>query len=251
MTTDSADTPRAVAPGGAGPAGARPLPNLALHRTSAAEQVADRLTGLILEGQLRSGDRLRESALSQSLGISRNSVREGIRLLEQGRLVRYEMHRGAVVATPTVAELDDLYRTRLHLETLAAGAVATPERVAGLDAAFERLVAAAHTRQPREIVAADMGFHAELIARLESARLSAFFESIATEMGFYLLILSHVDEEPEHVDEAVLAHHRHLVDTLRSGDVHRAQRAVREHLQQNHDRIRDILEKNLAAPSAR
>lgn len=226
-------------------------PMLSLTRTSAAEQVADRLTTLILEGQLRSGERLRESALSQSLGISRNSVREGIRLLEQGRLVRYEMHRGAVVATPTIAELDDLYRTRTHLETLAAAVVATPEQIEALDTAFERLVAAAQTRQARDIVTADMAFHSELVARLGSTRMSGFFDAIATEMGFYLLILSHVDAEPEHVDEAVLAHHRTLLEMLRSGDTDAAQRAVRAHLEGNHARIRDILEKDLAASSAK
>lgn len=250
MSTDTVGSSDGATADDARVAAGRPLPVLALTRTSAAEQVADRLTTLILEGQMRAGDRLRESALSQRLGISRNSVREGIRLLEQGRLVRYEMHRGAVVATPTVEELDDLYRTRIHLETLAAATPATPEHIEALERAFESLAAAARTRQAREIVAADMAFHAELVARLGSARISRFFESIATEMGYYLLILSHVDEEPEHVDEAVLDHHRALTDLLRSGDTARAQEAVRAHLTQNHARIRDILERDLAGPSA-
>lgn len=223
----------------AGPAGpAMPSP---LQRTSAAEQVADLLTGLILDGTLGAGERLRESALSKRLEISRNSVREGIRLLEQGRLVRYEMHRGAVVATPSIEELDDLYRTRLHLETLAAGVVPTPEQTAELERAFEGLTAAARTGQAREIVTADLAFHSTLVARLGSARISAFFQTIATEMGYYLLILSHVDEEPQHVDEAVLAHHRVLLDAALSGDAEAAQAALAAHLHENHERIRQIL----------
>lgn len=213
-----------------------------LHRTSAAEQVADLLTGLILDGTLGAGERLRESALSQTLGISRNSVREGIRLLEQGRLVHYEMHRGAVVATPSIAELDDLYRTRMHLETLAAGVVPTPEQTADLERAFELLVAAARTGQAREIVAADMAFHSTLVARLGSPRLSAFFQTVTTEMGYYLLILSHVDDEPGHVDEAVLAHHRVLLDAALAGDTDAARTALVAHLEENHQRIRQILQ---------
>ncbi len=215
---------------------------MALHRTSAAEQVADRLTSLILDGTIGAGERLRESTLAQTLGISRNSVREGIRLLERGRLVRYEMHRGAVVVTPSIAELDDLYRTRIHLETLAASTPSTPEQIAALERAFEGLVAAAHTGQAREIVAADMAFHAALVARLGSARIDAFFETVATEMGYYLLILSHTDDEPGRVDEAVLAHHRRLLETVVSGDAEAARRALAEHLEGNHRRIRQILE---------
>lgn len=214
---------------------------LTLNRTSAAEQVADRLTGLILDGTLGAGERLRESALSQILGISRNSVREGIRLLERGRLVRYEMHRGAVVVTPSIAELDDLYRTRMHLETLAAGVEPNPEQSAGLARAFDELVTAARTGQAREIVAADMAFHSALVARLGSARIDAFFETVATEMGYYLLILSHTDDEPGRVDEAVLAHHRRLLETVLSGDREAARAALAEHLEENHRRIRQIL----------
>lgn len=212
-----------------------------LQRTSAAEQVADLLTGLILDGTLGAGERLRESSLSKALEISRNSVREGIRLLEQGRLVRYEMHRGAVVATPSIEELDDLYRTRLHLETLAVAAPPTPEHTGDLERAFEALTAAARTGQAREIVTADLAFHSTLVARLGSARISAFFQTIATEMGYYLLILSHVDDEPGRVDEAVLSHHRVLLDAVLSGDTDAAKEALAAHLHENHERIRQIL----------
>lgn len=244
-TRDDERSPQQPSPAGA--ADRLGLTPLALHRTSAPEQVADRLTALILDGTLGAGERLRESALSQALGISRNSVREGIRLLEQGRLVRYEMHRGAVVVTPSIADLDDLYRTREHLESLAAAAPPTPEQQAALAHAFEELVAAARSGQAREIVRADMAFHATLVARLGSERLSAFFDTVTTEMGYYLLILSHTDDEPGRVDEAVLSHHRRLLEALGSGDAEAARAAVIDHLASNHRRIRDILEASGAA----
>lgn len=215
---------------------------MALHRASAAEQVADRLTALILDGTIGPGERLRESALAQTLDISRNSVREGIRLLERGRLVKYEMHRGAVVVTPSVPELDDLYRTRMHLEMLAVAVEPSPEQVAALEGAFERLVAAANTRSAREVVAADLAFHAALVARLGSARIDAFYETVATEMGYYLLILSHADDEIGRVDEAVLEHHRLLLETLLAGDAEAGAEALAAHLAENHERIRQILE---------
>jgi DNA-binding GntR family transcriptional regulator len=241
----AAALPQAPSGSGHGPA------PLALHRTSAAEQAADRLTALILDGTLGAGERLRESALAERLGVSRNSVREGIRLLERGRLVRYEMHRGAVVATPSIAELDDLFRTRLHLETLAVGVEPAPEHTSSLERAYAALEAAARTGQAREIVAADMAFHAALVAGLGSARLNAFFASVTTEMGYYLLILSHADDEPGHVDEAVLSHHRRLLDTILSGDVEAARTAIAGHLHENHERIRQILEAGGAGSGVR
>ena len=149
-------------------------------------------------------------------------------------LARDYAHRRHVFGRP-------LAEQPLHLETLAVGAERTPERVAALEGAFEALVAAASTGQAREIVAADMAFHAAIVDGLGSARLSAFFASLTTELGYYLLILSHTDDEPGHVDEAVLAHHRRLLDTALSGDVEGARAALAGHLHENHQRIRQIL----------
>ncbi|QZY50751.1 GntR family transcriptional regulator [Leucobacter tenebrionis] len=216
-------------------------PALVLQRASAAEQVADRLTALILEGTIGPGERLRESTLAQTLDISRNSVREGIRLLERGRLVKYEMHRGAVVVTPSIEELDDLYRTRLHLESLGVGVEATPAHTAALERAFEHLVDAADTGSARAVVAADLAFHSTLVARLGSARIDSFFETVMTETGYYLLILSHADDEIGRIDEAVLDDHRLLLEAVRSGDAGEARRALTAHLRSNHERIRQIL----------
>lgn len=220
---------------------------LSLNRVSAAEQVADLLTAKILDGTLAAGQRLRESTLASTLGISRNSVREGLRLLEQGRLLRYEMHRGAVVTTPSVDELDDLYRTRLHLETAAAAIPPTPLQAAALQSAFDALVAAGLAGQARELVAADMTFHAAIVALLGSHRLDAFYRTVATEMGYYLLLLSYTDDEHQRADELIVQHHRALLEVILSGDAERARDAVSAHLRANHARIRQILDATAVA----
>ncbi|WOF23373.1 GntR family transcriptional regulator [Microbacterium betulae] len=215
--------------------------SLHLTRTSAAEHVAELLTRRILDGTLRAGERLTESAFTSSLGYSRNSVREGIRLLEQSRLVRYEMHRGAVVATPSLDELDDLYRARTHLEGAAVVAPASAESGARLRAAFATLAEAAHSGGPRDLVAADMAFHAEIVAMLGSRRIDAFYRTITTEMGYYLLLLSYTDDEHRRADELVVPQHRALLEAIASGDASRARATVLDHLRENHERIREIL----------
>ena len=68
--------------------------------TSAAELVSDRLSKLVVTRALSVGELLRDCQLANRLEISRNSLREGIRLLEQSRFVKYEMHCGAVVIAP-------------------------------------------------------------------------------------------------------------------------------------------------------
>lgn len=75
--------------------------DIKLRRTTTAQQVADGLSELIMSGRFEPGTRLRESAIAAELGVSRNTVREAVRVLQLGGLVRHEVNRGAVVITPT------------------------------------------------------------------------------------------------------------------------------------------------------
>jgi len=172
------------------------LDELVLHRVSTAQQVADGLSEMILNGNLAPGAPLRESAIAASLGISRNTVREAVRILEQGGLVRRpEMHRGASVVEPSDEELADLYKARLKLEVMAAGEDNTPESVAEVRAAFDAMVEAAELRQLKLIVERDLALHAAIVRRLGSRRIDAFYEQLALQLRFFLMVLSVEDLE--------------------------------------------------------
>jgi DNA-binding GntR family transcriptional regulator len=88
------------------------LDGFALRRSTTAQQVADGLSERILTGAFAPGDRLRESAIATQLGVARNTIREAVRILERGGLVRYEVNRGAVVISPTPANVDALSQAR-------------------------------------------------------------------------------------------------------------------------------------------
>jgi len=72
-----------------------------LRRNRIYEDVMMRIQGLIAEGHLRPGDRLpSERELSTALGISRGSVRQALRVLEQMGLVDARVGGGTYVRTP-------------------------------------------------------------------------------------------------------------------------------------------------------
>lgn len=167
--------------------------------TSAAELVAERLRHLIVTGVVESGEPLRETQLAQRLEISRSSLREGVRLLEQSRLVRYEMHRGAIVRTPSIDDLTDLFRARRHLELAAVRAEPDDARLRRLAQTWERLRETAEgpgagpAAEP--IAAADLALRQAIVALLRSERLSAFYETLGKELVFSLTVLSRGGEE--------------------------------------------------------
>lgn len=105
---------------------------------SSAQQIADGLMDMILEGELKPGERIRELVIAEQLGgISRNTVREAVRLLQGTGLVRYVFNRGLAVWNPSDEEVLDIYRARLHLETAAAASVGYDTDLTSLNAAME------------------------------------------------------------------------------------------------------------------
>jgi DNA-binding GntR family transcriptional regulator len=93
-------------------------------------QIADRIGTGIIEEYFRPGERLKETSLAQSFGVSRATIREALRLLESRGLVTIYSQRGAYVAKLSRKELEDMFEIRAVLLGLASRRVAmapTPE----------------------------------------------------------------------------------------------------------------------------
>lgn len=84
------------------------------------DQVLAELRRRIIDAEYQPGERLREDRLAADFGVSRNPVREALRVVEAEGFVRVEPRRGAVVATPDEETMGDLFAVRALLEPLAA-----------------------------------------------------------------------------------------------------------------------------------
>src|ERR1700761_908709 len=95
----------------------------------------DRLRAAIVTGRLQPNERLIESDLAQSMGVSRTMIRTALARLEHEGLVEHERHRGARVRLVDESEAVEILETRAVLEGLAvrrAAERATPEEVVEL-----------------------------------------------------------------------------------------------------------------------
>lgn len=99
-------------------------------------QVAQHLGARIIEGQYAPGSRLREIELAESFDVSRATIREALRALEQRGLVRILPQRGAHVTQLSAKELDDLFEVRASL--LATGSRLVAECITSSGAATLR-----------------------------------------------------------------------------------------------------------------
>lgn len=87
---------------------------------SLRDQVAARLRTSIVDGTLKPGTRLVERELCEQMGVSRPSVREAMRQLENEGLITNLPNRGPIVAVFTQKTAADIYEVRSSLESLAA-----------------------------------------------------------------------------------------------------------------------------------
>lgn len=149
-------------------------------------QLAERLATAIVEEQLAPGERLKEVDLARSFGVSRATVREALRLLEQRGLVSIVPQRGAQVTKLERRELEDLFEIRAVLLGLASRRVArdySPESASVLASGLSKLKAAvgdgsAYARASAEMAAA--------IARLSGNRqLAEYIADFALRIGRY------------------------------------------------------------------
>lgn len=193
-------------------------------------QVEEYLRTSIMEGHLKSGERLREQELCDQLNISRPTLREALRALEAERLIVIEPHRGPSVARITEKAARDLYALRALLEGYAAHEFA---RLAD-DAAVEKLGQMAlnlrkiATRGDKsQLVAAKRKFYDVLLEGCDNDLVRDMLPSLLSRINLLrATTLTRPDRLPKSLEEIDLLYERIL-----ARDPAGAQKAARTHVQ--------------------
>ena len=167
------------------------LKPIELHRTGAADLIAQALREQLIDGELRSGDPLREADLAEVFDVSRNTVREALRLLTSDGLAVHEVHRGVAVKSLTVDEVRDLYGLRelcelagaLHAETIEDADLALLRTPLDLSAS------AVAAGEGRDAMTHDLAFHRAIVALARNRRLDGVFVGVLAELRLGLALL--------------------------------------------------------------
>ncbi|MEN3302074.1 GntR family transcriptional regulator [Pseudonocardia sp.] len=184
-----------------------------LHAASTAARVADLLRAQVLDGELRPGVQLGEEALVEALGVSRNTIREGLQILGHERLVEHRRHRGVFVRQLSQGDLADLCGLRRSLEIGALREAAAldgpldPELVAAVQAAAAEGVEAVAREDWAGVGTANSNFHLGLAALPGNPRIDSAIRSLLAELRLAFLLVAHAQEMheryvPAHVELA-------------------------------------------------
>ena len=221
-----------------------------LNRLSVADQVAALLRQRILEGEFRPGTQLQELPLASSLGVSRNTMREAIRILSIEGLLRRSLHRGAAVSQLSLRDVQEIYQLRRMLELPAVLAARQPDPalLREFRSAVERYELAVHKRNWSRAVHHDLHFHSLLIRFHGNKRLNLFYENILGELRVVMVLVDRSHDNPG----VLIPVHRKIFQLLTTGKLKQCAAVLEQHLEDSESRLTRIMHAHAArvVPSA-
>ena len=202
---------------------------LRLEKTSLREQALSALRRAITTGQLPPGTHLVETELSEALQISRGTLREAMRQLQQEGLISAGARGRLSVRHLDAKEIRDIFNVRAALESLAARELASrPDRsadVAALRHAVDEMGKwAASNLEDR--IEADLRFHRTMCQLSGNETLLHQWSSLEGSIRMSIMFAG-VDRAIKNMDAK---RHHDIVDAIESGDTDRAAAAVMDHM---------------------
>ena len=204
-------------------------PLLGLEKKSLREQALSALRTAITSGELEPGRHLVETELSDMLQISRGTLREALRQLEQEGLLSAGPRGRLSVRHLDGKEIRDIFAVRAALESLAVRTLCElPDRasvITSLRSAVDAMAAAAEASL-EERIESDLEFHRTLCRLTGNETLLHSWESLEGSIRMSIMFAG--------IERAVknmsVDRHHDIVAAIETGDATLARTTVLEHM---------------------
>lgn len=204
-------------------------PLLGLQKKSLREQALAALRAAITSGELEPGRHLVETELSEMLQISRGTLREALRQLEQEGLLSAGPRGRLSVRHLDAKEIRDIYSVRAALESLAARTLCElPDRqhvISSLKSAIEAM-SAAEKSSLQDRVESDLEFHRTMCQLTGNETLLHSWESLEGSIRMSIMFAG----QDKGVMNMSVDRHFDIVAAIETGDATLARNTIREHM---------------------
>jgi DNA-binding GntR family transcriptional regulator len=228
-------------------AGALARDRSGLVHASTADRVTEVLRTHIMEGLFPPGTRLSEEVIGQSLGVSRNTLREAFRLLCHERLAVHEMNRGIFVPVLTREDVTDIYALRRLVEGSAARLAGESPMTARLAirATVEAAESAVAVGRWFEVRTADLHFHQAVAALANSPRIDELMRRSLAE----LRLIFHAMADPEQFHAPFVRRNRVIAESIMLGHGEEAEQELLDYLADAERQILAVYHGPVQAPA--
>lgn len=198
-----------------------------LQAVSTRDALVSKLREQILNGELRPGDSLTETAVAATFGVARPTVRSALQVLVSRNLVQDLGRRSLIVPVLGLTDVDDLFYVRTPLEMQCVRTIVKSKLP--LHEAELRLADLANLSDDAtwaDRVEIHSALHTAIIGAVGSSRLGRIYATLQDEIQLCLAQLQPWYPRPQDLAEE----HRRLLDAISSGSLRRAETEMREHL---------------------
>lgn len=197
---------------------------------SAARRAYDFAKWAILNAVYPAGSVVTVSSLAGELGLSRNPAREALLRLEAEGLVRVVPRRGAVVATFSPQEVEDVLEARILVENYTAARSFENRKkfMPDLLQAHDEMKQRRREQDTAGFTRADRLFHEIIVDGAENAVLSEMYRSLRERQTLFTSTM--VRGRTDRMDAAI-AEHEGIIEKLEGDDEDAFIDVVNSHLQ--------------------
>lgn len=209
-----------------------------IDREMLSSKIKDRILQLILEGELKPGDRVVETRIARELGVSQSPVREAIRDLAGAGFLEIEPYRGARIRQFTREGFLDDMEIRGELEAIAAQRAATritSTQIERLKSLVAEMHAMGEAGDPHGQAMKNTEFHRTVVEAAGSDALERVWSMLEPFARTYVTAM---------VPGADLVwlgdRHSAIVEALQTGDPERAAAVMRQHASEARDLLAEV-----------
>nr|WP_284234551.1 GntR family transcriptional regulator [Arenivirga flava] len=198
--------------------------------------IADRIAQAIRDGEYPSGAGLVQEDLAKRFGVSRNPVREALRLLEARGVVTIRGGEGATVRALSQDDLDEIYALRIAIEPTIAAAVVDGSTKRSIDRLEQQAEAMRRLDDDVEWMRRNFDFHVALYELAERPRTASVLTELLAATQPYSRRNIHQLGGREQAD----IDHGDMVAALRAGDGDALAACLVRHLEIAVERLKSI-----------
>jgi DNA-binding GntR family transcriptional regulator len=178
----------------------------------------------ILKGDFKPGERLKQNDLADAMGVSRMPIREAFRKLESEGLIRLEPHKGAIVKSIHVGDIEEIYALRAELEKMAvyqSVGLLSNEELQRLTYLVDKMEC---SEDVDDFVGYNIEFHRLLIKRCKWERLNTFISTLWNGLPQQTPHILQGQKETSNIE------HRGILNAVLNNDKETAANLVSEHI---------------------
>jgi len=183
----------------------------------------------ILEGILKPSEKLVESQLAKEIGVSRNTLKNALLILEKENLVEIEKNKGAKVKAFTLDEITNFLDIREALEGVIVKSVAvhiTDESICELESILNKMEALIKDNKLDEYSQMNRAFHDIIYKSSKNQQAVDLVLMIKAQLMRYQFRTILV---PGRTDNS-LQEHKEIFNALKLKDGERAEVAIKKHI---------------------